>query len=98
MREKAYHCQVDQNLSSMNIGNQLLKFSFILFLGQLISCTPALNIDDDELAEVIEMEKAPCFDQCPVFKLTLYENGMIKFEGEDFVDREGIWTNRMEHQ
>ena len=41
------------------------------------------------------MEKNPCYDDCPIFKLTLYENGLIRYEGEDFVDKIGVYTKKM---
>ncbi|GJM36175.1 MAG: hypothetical protein DHS20C18_51760 [Saprospiraceae bacterium] len=50
------------------------------------------NTNLEELAEIIEMKKGPCFGSCPVFTLTIYNNGVASYEGERFTDRMGVYT------
>ncbi len=79
----------------MTFRNLSSKIACIFLAAYGLSCTPTLDLSDDELAEVIEMEKTPCYQQCPVFKMTLYENGIVKYEGESYVDKEGLWSKKM---
>lgn len=36
-------------------------------------------------------QQGPCFGRCPVYKLSLYQNGLLLYEGERFTDKEGTW-------
>lgn len=49
----------------------------------------------ESLTKVIEMEKGPCFGRCPVFKLTIYDNGLASYEGERFTDRLGTYVKNV---
>ncbi len=35
--------------------------------------------------------QGPCFGRCPVYTLSLYQNGMLLYEGERFTDMPGTW-------
>ncbi|MCB0651708.1 MAG: hypothetical protein KDC85_10570 [Saprospiraceae bacterium] len=45
----------------------------------------------EELGKVIEMSKGPCFGTCPVFTLTVYDNGVVAYKGERFTDKLGLY-------
>jgi hypothetical protein len=50
--------------------------------------SPAAAQDSD--AEVaVTLERGPCFGTCPVFKVTVYTDGTVVYEGERFVATEG---------
>jgi len=34
---------------------------------------------------VITLERTPCFGTCPSYKLTIYDDGKVEYEGRDFV-------------
>ncbi len=38
---------------------------------------------------VIKFERLPCFGSCPIYNLTIYGNGLVIYEGVDFVDVKG---------
>ena len=38
---------------------------------------------------VITLERTPCFGTCPSYKLTIYDDGKVEYEGRDFVKRKG---------
>ncbi len=43
----------------------------------------------ENLEKVVEMEKGPCFGDCPMFTLTVYANGLVQYRGEEYTDKEG---------
>lgn len=36
-------------------------------------------------------QQGPCFGRCPVYTLSLYQNGLLLYEGERFTDMPGTW-------
>lgn len=38
---------------------------------------------------VITLERTPCFGTCPSYKLTIYDDGKVEYEGREFVKRKG---------
>lgn len=38
---------------------------------------------------VITLERTPCFGTCPAYKLTIYDDGKVEYEGKDYVKRKG---------
>lgn len=41
------------------------------------------------------MEKGPCFGQCPVYALTIYDNGVASYEGKQFSELQGLYVKRL---
>lgn len=39
--------------------------------------------------EVLEMERTMCYGTCPAYKLTVFEDGRVVYEGRDFVVTKG---------
>ncbi len=60
--------------------------------------TLSKNTNIDELTEIIEMKKGPCFGSCAVFTLTIYNNGVASYEGERFTDRMGVYTKVLDKE
>lgn len=44
---------------------------------------------------LISFSKTPCFGQCPVYKVHVYESGYATYEGINFVDRMGMYATRL---
>lgn len=42
----------------------------------------------------IALERSGCFGSCPSYVLTVFEDGVVRFEGRDFVKRRGIFLSR----
>ena len=38
---------------------------------------------------VITLERGACFGACPVYKLSIFADGKVEFEGKEFVKRKG---------
>jgi hypothetical protein len=47
---------------------------------------------------VITLERTACFGICPVYKLTVYGNGEVVYEGERFVKIEGRRTDSISEE
>lgn len=44
---------------------------------------------------VITLERTPCFGTCPMYKLEIFADGKIVYEGKDFVKRKGRVESRI---
>ena len=44
---------------------------------------------------VITLQRTPCFGSCPSYKLTIYEDGTVEYEGKDYVKRKGKAEGRI---
>lgn len=44
---------------------------------------------------VITLERTACFGTCPIYKLTIFDNGRVLYEGKDFVKRKGKAEGRI---
>jgi hypothetical protein len=68
----------------------------LAFIAFQFSCNSFKTVTDlDEQAKLIEMSKGPCFGQCPVFTLVIYQNGIAAYKGERFTDRMGLYVKRL---
>ena len=56
-----------------------------------VGCSKAPTPDDISDV-VITLERGPCFGACPVYKLTVYGDGRVIYEGIRFVGIEGTRT------
>lgn len=56
-----------------------------------IDSTSSSAIKGDTL--LYYFERTPCFGQCPIFKLSIYESGYSIYEGRNFVDRIGTYQS-----
>ena len=59
----------------------------------LLSPTPARSGDIGDV--VITLERTRCFGTCPVYRLTIYGDGKVVYQGEDFVKVKGTQTAHM---
>lgn len=61
-----------------------------LFLGSCAFLAPTpKHLDSYQLRATYQ--QGPCFGRCPVYTLSLYQNGLLVYEGERFTDKEGTW-------
>ncbi len=72
----------------------ILAASAFIFLAA--TCRPLTTKDLDKLDPRIEMFKGPCFGSCPVYKLTIYEGGVVSYEGQQFTNRIGLHTKLLD--
>ena len=75
------------------------KLCFLLpLLGLAViqaGCLTMKNTHLDDLKKLAEMHKGPCFGSCPVFTITVYENGIAAYNGERFTDKRGLFTRNL---
>lgn len=45
--------------------------------------------------EEISIEKTACFGKCPVFKMVVYKDGYVVYEGIRFSDKMGKWAKKI---
>ena len=61
-----------------------------------------LKSTDQKFAEKIAkdtmlfMSKSPCLGQCPVYRITIFNNGKVKYEGVNNVALVGIFESKLE--
>jgi len=42
------------------------------------------------------LEKGGCYGRCPIYKVEIYEGGYVKFYGEKFIDKLGIYEKQLD--
>lgn len=43
----------------------------------------------------IGLRRSPCFGECPVYRVTVYDDGRLEYVGEQYVERLGRYTGRV---
>lgn len=70
-----------------------MKWFTYFFLGLLAAACGAAALEPtptpDYARLVITLERTACFGACPIYKLTIYGDGRVEYEGERFVDVTG---------
>lgn len=55
----------------------------------------ALSLSLAAAAPVITLERTACFGTCPIYKLEIFADGKVVYEGRDFVKRKGKAQGRI---
>ncbi|GLR16061.1 DUF6438 domain-containing protein [Portibacter lacus] len=64
----------------------------------------SLKSSDQKFAEKIAkdtmlyMQKGACLGKCPVFRITIFNNGIVKYEGVKNVDLVGIYESKLKKE
>jgi len=53
------------------------------------------DVNLDELTKFAAISKSPCFGKCPVYEMTIYDDGVIAYRGKNFVDKEGLHVKKL---
>jgi hypothetical protein len=72
------------------IAGLAVGVSFIVAFSFLFGMKP--SIPESPENAIISIERTACFGSCPDYKLTIYGNGSVIYEGRNFVAVEGIRT------
>ncbi|WP_099149989.1 DUF6438 domain-containing protein [Flavilitoribacter nigricans] len=68
------------------LSGMIFFFTFGMF-----SCKAILKDTDlNDLEKVVSMNMGPCYGNCPVYTITVYDNGIVAYEGERFTERRGV--------
>lgn len=76
--------------------HKLLIIGGVIILLLLIYFLSEFKFKDAVITDVvITLERTACRGICPVYKLTIYEDGRVIYEGEEFVSVTGKQTSRI---
>src|ERR1041385_7939969 len=64
-----------------------LKFTILLIVSMLSMA--AVHAQDTKANVAITLERTACFGTCPVYTITIYDNGDVVYNGEKFTDVTG---------
>lgn len=51
-----------------------------------------------EESVVARIERTSCFGRCPIYVLSVYEDGRVFYQGKKFVEREGDYLSKIEQK
>lgn len=75
----------------------VLLFSFLALLALLAACNAMQARDDPGLPPsylltdvIISLERTQCYGPCPVYKVQIYGDGRVRYEGHEYVKEVGI--------
>lgn len=81
--------KIHQNTTLTTLTIIIAALSVVFTASTCWSTKTSTNLES--LTKIIEMKKGPCFGRCPVFTLSIYDNGLASYEGERFTDRLGVY-------
>ncbi len=64
-----------------------LKFAILMILCMLGMAS--VNAQENKADAVITLERTACFGSCPIYTISIFENGDVVYNGEKFVDVTG---------
>ena len=67
-------------------------FRWIALFAFLLCIVPVAPAAYDPQSVVIRIERGPCFGTCPVYRVTLYGDGTVRYDGKDHVSARGSQT------
>jgi hypothetical protein len=78
-----------------------LIYSILIIISLALSCkskekisqTNSSGLDTVLLASI---ERTPCFGACPTYKISIYNNGYVVYEGKQHVKNIGLFSSRLD--
>ena len=64
-----------------------LRFTILLIISAL--GMTSVNAQDSKSNIAITLERTACFGTCPIYTITILENGDVLYDGKDFVAVKG---------
>ncbi|MEO6759754.1 MAG: DUF6438 domain-containing protein [Saprospiraceae bacterium] len=62
---------------------------FLFLLASAWQCKSHKDGQPSATAKLVALETFPCRGYCPVYQLTFYQNGLLEYNGEKFVEKTG---------
>lgn len=82
--------------------NWIQKIGVIAIVGMLLavsSCKTTKKLADNSTLTdediILSLNRGPCFGKCPVYDLTLYNNGYMLYNAKRFVKEEGLFARNL---
>ncbi|MBE37240.1 MAG: hypothetical protein CMP50_01040 [Flavobacteriales bacterium] len=70
-----------------------MKLHVVLFIFLLFSCSQKhIIVNHNTLSPILIMNRTACYGTCPQYSISLYDNGLVRYEGKMFVDKIGCFT------
>jgi hypothetical protein len=73
--------------------NKLKYFSLLIVL--ILGIT-SVNAQEAEANVAITLQRDPCFGSCPVYTVTIYDDGTVVYNGDNFVEVTGEQTSEID--
>ncbi|MGG9963079.1 DUF6438 domain-containing protein [Ferruginibacter sp. SUN106] len=72
-----------------------MKFTFCFFITLILlsACSP-----DKDPIDTITFEADACFGTCPIFTMTIYENGKAEYDAEKYNTLNGVYHTVIKNQ
>ena len=67
-------------------------FRWIALFASLLCVVPSPSAAYDPQSVVISLERGPCFGSCPVYRVVMYGDGTVRYDGKDHVRVRGSQT------
>lgn len=74
-----------------------MKAKLLLFI-LCVAAAGCAVVSPDDRADLafISLERTGCFGSCPIYVVTLYQDGAVRFEGRDYVKKKGVFVKRVD--
>jgi len=74
-----------------------MRILSILILLFSLSCSASKNNRKSiDSTKEISLERTACYGTCPVYQVTIFADGKVRYEGKNHVDQMGIYSGRIE--
>lgn len=74
-------------------------FLLVFLILPIMSCKTTKNRVESGLeTKVIELYKSPCFGECPVFYLSIFDNHIARLDARHNMDIAGIYTKQLDNK
>jgi hypothetical protein len=70
--------------------------ALLLGFALVLSGCAARSTEPTQGTTFVRIERTACFGSCPVYTLTIYATGFVKFEGQQYVKSLGIFTDQIQ--
>ena len=66
----------------------------------IISCYQNQIISNNiqQISPLISMQRTACYGTCPQYTITIYNDGLIRYEGKMFVDKQGCFYSKVSQE
>lgn len=71
----------------------ILLFVFMIFT----ACAAQKTDQSSPKVKYVQMWRTACFGKCPIYKVEVYDNGLIRYTGIHFVSDTGIYEKNIGH-
>lgn len=64
----------------------------------MFSCSNSKKAHNRASNPVFIIQQTACFGECPVYIMKIYKNGLVEYNGEMFVEKEGLYEKTISEQ